>query len=256
MSQLALAEMPPDLDELIENLVTEDDEPVDNMLSEKQMRLLTEPLYASWQPPPSEEHPAGPRKFMAAANVGVFSSVHLPPVVPDMFLSLDVEVIPDWTQKKNRSYFIWEHDKPPEVAVEIVSNKVGGELGDKMRRYARMSVGYYVVFDPFRHLSQDLLRVYELEMVFGHPRYRRREDFNLSGVGLSLTLWRGIFETVEDEWLRWCDAAGNLIPTGKEYGTEQAQRADTEAQRADTEAQRAGRLAAKLRELGLDPNEV
>ena len=32
----------------IQNLVTEGDTPVDNMPSEKQQRLLTEPLYSSW----------------------------------------------------------------------------------------------------------------------------------------------------------------------------------------------------------------
>jgi hypothetical protein len=166
-----------------------------------------------------------------------------------MFLSLDVEVVPDWTQKKNLAYFIWEHDKPPEVAVEIVSTKVGKELTDKMRRYARMGVGYYVVYDPFRRLSQEALRVYELEIVFGHTRYRLRDDFVLSGVGLSLTLWRGEFENAPDEWLRWCDAEGKLIPTGKEYGEAQAHRAEAEAHRAE-------RLAAKLRELGLDPAQL
>jgi regulator of protease activity HflC (stomatin/prohibitin superfamily) len=37
---------------------------------------------------------------------------------------------------------------------------------------------------------------------------------------------------------------------------QEAQRAEQEAQRAEHEAQRAGRLAAKLRELGLDPDQV
>ena len=39
------------LDIDIESLVTEDDTPVDNMPSEKQQRLLTEPLYSSWAGP-------------------------------------------------------------------------------------------------------------------------------------------------------------------------------------------------------------
>ena len=32
-------------------MVTEDDTPVDNWFSEKQRRLLVDPLYASWQGP-------------------------------------------------------------------------------------------------------------------------------------------------------------------------------------------------------------
>jgi len=46
MSQ-ALAEMPSDLQDVINHIVTEDDEPVDNLFSAKQQTLLKRPLYAS-----------------------------------------------------------------------------------------------------------------------------------------------------------------------------------------------------------------
>lgn len=36
-------------------LVTEDDAPVDSILTEKQERLLTEPLYSSWSGPPPND---------------------------------------------------------------------------------------------------------------------------------------------------------------------------------------------------------
>jgi hypothetical protein len=35
----------------IHGLITEDDTPVDNLPSEKQQRLLTEPLYSAWAGP-------------------------------------------------------------------------------------------------------------------------------------------------------------------------------------------------------------
>jgi hypothetical protein len=148
MSPLALAELPEDWDEIVENIVTEDNEPVDSLITERQMRLLTRTLYSSWQPPPDEDQPQQPRKFFAAANVGVFSSVNTPPIVPDVFLSLDVEPKADWTKNKNRAYFIWEFDKPPDVALEIVSTKSGGELSAKLKRYAQLAVKYYVVLTP------------------------------------------------------------------------------------------------------------
>jgi hypothetical protein len=68
MSQLQ-TEIPFDLGEAVNNLVTEDDEPLDNTLSEKQQRLLVEPLYSSWTPPPDEDEPEKARLFWAAANL-------------------------------------------------------------------------------------------------------------------------------------------------------------------------------------------
>jgi len=72
MAQQVL-ETPVDAAALVEHLVTEDDTPVDNLFSEKQQHFLTEPLYSSWMPPVSAEHPTTPRRFIVAANVGIFS---------------------------------------------------------------------------------------------------------------------------------------------------------------------------------------
>jgi hypothetical protein len=81
-----------------ETLVTEDETPVDNIASEKQQRLLTEPLYSSW---------AGPgvgRTFLATANVGVFYHPRKSPIVPDVLVSLDVRVANNWWEKRHRIY--------------------------------------------------------------------------------------------------------------------------------------------------------
>jgi hypothetical protein len=240
------------LTEAVANLVTEDDEPVDNLFSAKQQRFLVEPLYSSWTPPPDEDHPSEPRPFLADANVGIFYALHQAPLVPDLFLSLDVRVAEDWYAKEHRSYFVWEFGKVPEVALEIVSNRKGGELSAKLRGYARMGMSYYVVYDPTQQLSQKVLRVYELG--FG-KRYRLRQDQSLPDVGLRLSLWSGVFEGVETTWLRWCDPDGKVIPTGAERASREAKRANREAKRASREAERAARLAAKLRELGVDPDQ-
>src|SRR5712692_11855269 len=109
-------------------LITEDETPVDNLPSEKQQRLLTEPLYSAWS------GPGEGRPFLAAANVGVFAQVRNPAIVPDVFVSLDVEVAADWWRKEHRSYFVWEFGKPPELVLEIVSNQEGGEDGEKKRK--------------------------------------------------------------------------------------------------------------------------
>lgn len=220
----------------ISHLVTEDDTPVDNLLSEKQKRLLTTCLYSSLV----RDVP-----FLATANVGLFYALNQPPLVPDVLLSLEVNVPEDWTQKYNRSYFVWQVGKPPEVTIEIVSNKIGNELGSKLRDYARAGVAYYVVFDPLQHLGDKVLRVHELH----GNRYRLLDDYWLEQIELGLTLWEGTFEGKHYTWLRWCDRQGNLLLTGDE-------RAEQERQRAEQERQRAERLAELLRARGIDPDEV
>src|SRR3954471_24189818 len=97
----------PDVVPNIDDLVTEDDTPVDNLPSEKQQRLLTEPLYSSWSGP-GEGVP-----FLAVANVGLFYQVGGVPLVPDVMLSLDVAPNRDLSLKENRFYIVWVIGKVP-----------------------------------------------------------------------------------------------------------------------------------------------
>jgi hypothetical protein len=236
--------LPPELYPKVDHLVTEDDAPVDNIFSEKQQRLLVEPLYSSWM------QPGEPRRFVALANVGLFFAIRQPPQVPDMLLSLDAELPENLWPKSHRSYFGWEYGKPPEVVVEIVSNREGGEDTEKLQRYARIAVRYYVIFDPEKHLRNDVLRAFQLEAL----TYRRLDEpVWLPGVELGLRLWRGRYEDHENTWLRWADAAGQVIPTGAERAEQERQRAEQERQRAEQERQRAERLAQQLRRLGVEP---
>jgi Uma2 family endonuclease len=234
------AVIPPEFLPRYDLLVTEDDTPVDGIYSEKQMRLLTESLYASWAGPGEN------RPFLALTNVGLFYGDLVPPVVPDMFLSVDVEAPQNLFPKENRSYFLWRYLKSPEVAIEIVSNNEGGEDDKKMGIYATVGIPYYVIWDPQNLLKRGRLRVFEL--VARH--YEPRKDMWFPLLNLALTLWQGQYENVAGEWLRWCDREGNLVLTGHE----QRERADNAHEIAEKATQRAERLEAKLRALGLDPN--
>jgi Uma2 family endonuclease len=270
--EVELAEVRAMTEREMENLVTEDDTPVDNILSEKQQRLLTEPLYSTWVGP--EGHAPEHRGFLALANVGLFYALRQPPLVPDMMLALDVPGLgPDLSQKGNCSYFVWVQDgKSPAVVVEIVSNQEGGEDGEKLRKYEAMGIPYYVIFDPWRLLSDRMLRIYQF--AGASQGYIEQVGGLLDAVGLGLSLWQGEYEGTETLWLRWTDREGRLIPTGAEWARQERQRAeesarqadqerqqaDQERQRADQERQRATeaeqraeRLAARLRELGIEP---
>jgi Uma2 family endonuclease len=244
-----LSDIAPD----ISALITEDDTPVDNLPSEKQQRLLTEPLYSSWAGPGEN------RPFLAAANVGVFSQARTSPIVPDMFLSLDVTVAREWWRREHRSYFIWEFGKSPDLVLEIVSNTEGHEDTEKRQKYALMRVPFYVIYDPQRQVMPEVLTIYRLNAL----QYERQDTARLDCLKLGLTLWEGEFEGKGDTWLRWTDEQGVLIPTGKERAdlerqrAEQAdQRAEQADQRAEQERQRADRFAALLRRAGIDPDQA
>lgn len=227
----------------ISNLVTEDDAAVDNLISEKQQRLLTGCLYSSLK----RDLP-----FLATANVGLFYAAKQPPLVPDVLLSFGINVPQDWSQKKNRSYFTWNFGKPPEVAVEIVSNTIGHELDSKLTNYANAGVAYYVVFDPLHCLGERSLYVHELRAM----RYHSLDNYWMEAIDLGLMLWDGKFEEKEYSWLRWCDKNGNLLLTGDEIAQQEAKRADREKQRADQEKERADKLAEILRSQGIDPDQI
>jgi Uma2 family endonuclease len=227
-SAVSDADLRPD----VEHLVIEDETPVDNFLSAKLQRLLVEILYSSWA------SLGMTRPFVADADIGIFSAVHQPPIVPDVFVSLDVRAAADFREKKNRTYFVWEFGKSPDVVIEIVSNREGNELGSKLSDYARLGVAYYVVFDPLQQLGDKLLWAFGLR----EGQYVTLAEPWLEQVGLGLTLWEGEFEGVRTTWLRWCDRNGKLLPTGAERATQ-----------AETKA---AKLAARLRELGIDPEEA
>ncbi len=198
------------LNELVENLVTEDDEPVD-MFASRNHTLLVSPLYDSWTPPLDPET-GRPRKFLACSNVGVFPGVRQPPLVPDMFLSMDVEIEGSLHDKRNAAYFLWEFGKAPDVVIEIVVDRKGEELGRLMRGYARIGTPFYVVYDPSRYLSDQPLRVYGLH----GGRYQCFSEQVLPGIGLGLTVWEGEYHFLRAPWLRWCDEDQRVIPTGEE----------------------------------------
>ncbi|WGV27171.1 Uma2 family endonuclease [Halotia branconii] len=216
-------------------LVTEDDTPVDNFASAKQQRLLVGSLYSSIQS----------QTFVAEANVGIYYTDLQPAIVPDVFLSLDVQLPQSWWEKQNRCYMVWRFGKPPEVVIEIVSNKEGDELGKKLKIYEHMRASYYIVYDPNQQLKEQVLRIYELRGM----RYFETSETWLEQVGLGVTLWEGEFEGRQDTWLRWCYQDRTVLLTGDE-------RAEQEQQRAEQAEKRVQLLAQRLRAMGIDPDTL
>src|SRR5205823_5470084 len=136
------------------------------------------------------------------ANVGLFAEDKNPAFVPDFLLSLDVRPVEgNIRDKENHSYYVWLFGKPPDLILEIVSDRRGGEATHTMRAYARMGVPFYVIYDPDNHLSHDVLRAFGLN----RGKYEPIDPTWFPELRLGLKFWDGEFQGYRSTWLRWCD---------------------------------------------------
>ncbi|MBG1261962.1 Uma2 family endonuclease [Nostoc commune] len=166
---------------------------------------------------------------------------------PDWFAAVGVSRLYE-QQNLRLSYVIWQEGVAPFVVVELLSPGTEKEdLGQTLREinqpptkwevYERiLRVPYYIVFDRYT----DKLQAFQLvadrynELDLTIPRVW------MPGLELGLGLWQGSYQGIERLWLRWYDASGNWLPTPLE--------------KLERESQRANRLAAQLRELGVNPD--
>lgn len=228
----------------IRHLVTEDDTAMDNPFQERQQRLMPECIQTSYRPG---------RPFVCFANVGLYPSPQVEALVPDMMLSLDVSLPEDIWEKGNRAYLVWRYGKPPDLVVEVVSNRKGGEASKKLQRYADLRVAYYAIYDPKGKLSKKRpVRLFELR---GGQYVELLDPFQpLEQLGLKLMLWDGVFQDLQARWLRFADMEDRLLLTGGELlalESERMQAAEFRAEQAELESER---LRARLRQLGVDPD--
>jgi Uma2 family endonuclease len=281
----------------ISHLVIEDGKPLDNIYSSHQQHLWMQVLHDS---------DALPEPFLVVSNVGLFYDPDQDPIVPDTMLSLGVKNGEDYSQKKNRSYFVWEIGKFPEVCIEIVSNKEGDEVNlsrksirknktvSKKERYAQLGIKYYIVYDPLQQLQSEMgdakAKLWVLSPDGDYPEelsqsiHQIGDRLWMEEIGLGMTLWFGEYARQNQDWLRWCDAEGNIYLTGAEQARladrkaaleriraeeeklraesadrrakQEKLRAEQEKLRAESAETKAKRLADRLRELGLNPDDL
>ena len=190
-------------------------------------------------------------QYASDPNVFVASDLLWYPVQgdPKTRAAPDVMVVFGRTKGHRGSYKQWEEEGvPPQVVIEVLSpGNTAREMIDKFHFYDRHGVDEYYIYDPNEGRFDGYLRSSgHLQAVpytsgWTGPRTGVRFDMSPEGLLLPFQADGEAFESYLE--LRQRAAAEHL-------------RAEVEKQRAETEKQRADRLAARMRELGLDPDAV
>ncbi len=170
---------------------------------------------------------------------------------PKKSISPDVFIVRGAEKGERRVYKFWE-EPAPQVVIELSSRKTSkADLTTKKDIYASLGVREYFIFDPEYKLAPPL-RAFRLhgtnfvEEIIRDNRVMSLElGLELVNNGETLRLYQPLTEKY-------------LLTPPEIYA-----RVDVEAARADDELSarqkaenRADRLAAKLRELGLDPDNL
>jgi Uma2 family endonuclease len=189
---------------------------------------------------------------------------------PDYFLAIGV---PASTSPENgrQSYVVWQEGVNPFLMVELLSPGTEAEdLGQTLRVVGKpptkwqvyeqvLQVPYYAVFDEL----SNQFRMFCLQGGQYVEATISGQGFWLPEIELGLGIWAGSYQGMSNRWLRWYDRSGNWILTNeeekllaKQEADQERQRADREQQRAESAEQRAELLAAKLRDLGINVDNV
>jgi Uma2 family endonuclease len=169
---------------------------------------------------------------------------------PDIRRAPDSMVVFGRPKGPRSSWLQWEEDGlGPQFVVEVASKSNSEEeFRDKLAFYDRYGVQEYLVYD----FTKERLSIWTRD---------QNGTLNLVPQGkpwtselLGITFW-----LAEEGTLGICLPDGRLARSFEDVLLDwqrERERADAERERADAERQRADRLASKLRELGLDPEEL
>lgn len=242
---------------------------VQNFQEHPQSILLTESIWSKLE----ELHPDG--QFCIGQDSGIYWRITEPPLkgakAPDWFYVGNVP--PNLDGKIRRSYVMWQELIAPVIVIEFVSGD-GEEERDKTPYKGKFWVYEQAIRVPFYaiyEVEKSSVEVYHLlEGKYQLMPANERGHYPIPPLDVELGLWQGMYKNHELPWLRWWDSLGNLLPSPEELALLEKQRADAERQRAETEKQRAEAekeraetekqradiLAAKLRELGVNLEEL
>jgi Uma2 family endonuclease len=228
-----------------------DEPPLESSLHLQQMMLLLQCLDWLWK---------DRTDYFSAGNLTIYYSPHQRKSEdfrgPDFFVVLDVDKHP------RKSWVVWEErGKYPNIIIELLSDSTA-----KTDRTLK------------KHIYQDIFRTPDyfwfdpntLELKGFHLLDGTYHELSPNSEGWLWSQQLQLFLGIHQQQLRYFSADGELIPTPEESATQAAaaakveqqraeaerQRAEAERQRAEAERQQKETLAAKLRELGVNPDDM
>ncbi|HEX3313360.1 MAG TPA: Uma2 family endonuclease [Gemmataceae bacterium] len=162
----------------------------------------------------------------------------------EYFRGPDVFAVKDGvSNERTREHWeVWtENGRFPDLIVELMSKSTRrNDLTTKKQVYEeRFETPDFVAYDPE---SKEFFVWHKKDGRFQRVVADKQGRYRLAGIGLRLGPWHGTFEQRKDDWVRFFDSAGNLVPTRDEAAN---LRADSERARAEGEKARAE--AATLR---------
>jgi Uma2 family endonuclease len=200
-----------------------DEPPLESDLHLRQIILLLQCLELCWR---------NRNDFYVAGNLTVYYSPRQRKSEdfrgPDFFVVLGSE------RKPRKSWVVWEEDgKYPNVIVELLSDSTAAtDKGLKKQIYQDIfRTPDYFWFDPNN-----------LEFAGFHLLDGEYQPLEPNPQGWLWSQQLNLYLGVYQEKLRFFTSEGQLVPTPEEV--------------AEQEKQKSDRLAAKLRELGIDPDSV
>jgi Uma2 family endonuclease len=200
-----------------------DEPPVETELHLEQIMLLIKCLKWLWKDRDD---------FYATGNMTIYYSPNQKKSEyfrgPDFFVVLGTE------RKTRKSWVVWNEDgKYPNVILEILSPSTANTDRDfKKQLYQNtFRTPDYFWFDP-----------YTLEFAGFHLVDGQYHPLKINEQGHLWSQQLELYLGIHDGLLRYFTPSGNLVPTPEES--------------AEAESQKVGRLAAKLRELNIDPETI
>ncbi|MEH1950453.1 MAG: Uma2 family endonuclease [Nostoc sp.] len=207
---------------------------VKNLQEHPQSLLLTDSI----EPILQKLHPNG--QYCIGQNSGIYWRMTEPPErgaeSPDWFYVPNVP--PTLNGQVRRSYVLLQEYVAPLIVLEFVSGD-GSEEQDKTPITGKFWVYEQAIRVPFYGIYEvKKASVQAYQLLRGEYQLipaNERGHYPIEPMGVELGIWQGRYQNLELPWLRWWDNQGNLLQTGWE---------------------RSQRLATKLRELNINPDEL